>query len=135
MLLINGCNDALTSTEIPPVGTRARYHIAGNRDHSIATERHTGRSLQLHILRVTSDGFRTPTVAQSEGSAPQINPPSVRQLTPYHFYPVAEKGNSRQNPAGRDFAREQPEFVARNTATLKSAQRKGRTENPIELRS
>ena len=39
------------------------------------------------------------------------------QLTFYHFYPGAERGVNRPNPAGRDWAREQPEIAARNTAT------------------
>ena len=41
-------------------------------------------------------------------------------------------GDSRlANPAGRDWAREQPEFVAREMATPKFEQRKDRIKNPI----
>ena len=46
--------------------------------------------------------------------------PSFRPSTNLnHFYPVAERGASRANPAGRDWAREQPEFATRQTATSK----------------
>ena len=53
------------------------------------------------------------------------------QLTFYHFYPVAERGVNRPNPAGRDWAREQPEIVARNTATQNPHRVKTESKAPL----
>ena len=53
------------------------------------------------------------------------------QLTTYHFYPVAERGVNRPNPAGRDWAREQPEIVARNTATQNPHSLKTESKAPL----
>ena len=100
VLRIPAATSQIPSSGIWTAVASLRYRIETvGKLHLNGAERHTGRSLQHHILRVTSDGFRTPTGAQSEGSAPQINPPSVRQLTPYHFYPVA--GARRQPTKSR----------------------------------
>ena len=77
------------------------------------------------------------TGVQSVGNDPRVVPP-VRHLTSYHFHPVAERRQGNKLPPHKSrwtgFGSEQPEFVARNTATQKSVHRKDRIKNPLELK-
>ena len=85
-----------------------------------------GRSLQRYIL----DGLRT-LHGRNPQRAPRISSHPNQQLTFYHFYPVAERGVNRPNPAGRDWAREQPEIAARNTATQNPHRAKTESKAPL----
>ena len=71
------------------------------------------------------------TGVQSVGNDPRVVPP-VRHLTSFHFYPVAERGGKPPHKSSwTGFGSEQPEFVARKTATSESAQRIKRIKNPL----
>ena len=65
--------------------------------------------------------------AQSEGSAPAVQS-ALRPFTNLnHFYPVAERAQAHKSRS-TGFGSEQPEFVARNTATSESVQTKSKRQ-------
>ena len=71
--------------------------------------------------------------------APQATDEGVPLLTNLnHFYPVAERRQGNKLPPSQSrwtgLGSEQPEFVARNTATPKSAPHKARIQSPIGLK-
>ena len=70
--------------------------------------------------------------AQSAGSAPHYNSlarPPFTNLN--HSYPVAGARRKPSQSRWTGLTREQPEFVARNTATLKSVQTKRGSKIPL----
>ena len=67
------------------------------------------------ILSATVGMYLSP-----EAEQPASRSAFVHQLTFYHFYPVAERnGKPLSKSRLTGFGSEQPEFAARNTATLK----------------
>ena len=77
------------------------------------------------------DGLRT-----LQGRNPQGAPRKSTRFRPFtnlnHFYPVAERnGMPLSKSRWTGFGSEQPEFVARNTATPKFAPQKERGKNPL----
>ena len=62
----------------------------------IEAERHAGRSVSVKC-RFYCQKLSHSAGAQSEWSAPHSTPLPIHKLTSYHFYPVAERDDSRAN--------------------------------------
>ena len=81
-------------------------------------------------LRILSFGRANFLKKRVVGNDPRVVPPS-QQLISMPFLSGSEERRKPYKSRSTGFGSEQPEFVARQTATSESAQQKARGKNPL----
>ena len=134
MLLINGYTILYTSAEIPPAGAPSGFDSAAIVTLALAiTWRCRSAQNDTWVVCCVSCNI---LIRQSNIHPNRNDPRVVPPRSTTNFLPFLSGSGESENVriSLAECGSEQPEFAARKTATPKSAQRKERDINPIELK-